>query len=288
MKPSNNLLRLARDRWEAGDLESAVSRILEYLDAHAGGATVSERERVGPFCSHGFPWGDCLRRCMPPGYADSKSGTPAAPQPATGDGTGPLREGEVFILETEDISEAEAEGRPCWFPTSEREGHGDGEVDAVHGARITPPEAAMGYRFRVVRYCRAENADEWHELYAHEMDRRETAEQAVEELKEKLAAANRKWTDYEQSYILPCFKWAEECGLDLRALIARGGGNAVSLLVQALMQQAQEAKEKLASAEAELSVFRDTLETRVRHVADAVERAEKAEARVAELEKANR
>lgn len=76
--------------------------------------------------------------------------------------------------------------------TYTREGHGDGEVDAVHGARIAAPPESGGYRYRVVRYCRAENADEWHALYAHEVDRRETAESQLSASQEKLRDAESR------------------------------------------------------------------------------------------------
>lgn len=47
-----------------------------------------------------------------------------------------------------------------------------------------------------------------------------------------------KWWDYEQEFILPCFKWAEEMGIDLRDLVATTPGrNCVDLLVHALMER---------------------------------------------------
>lgn len=38
---------------------------------------------------------------------------------------------------------------------------------------------------------------------------------AADKLREELTAANKKWQDYERDYILPCFEWAKESGLDL-------------------------------------------------------------------------
>jgi hypothetical protein len=47
---------------------------------------------------------------------------------------------------------------------------------------------------------------------------------------------NRKrWWDYEQNYILPCFKWATECGIDLDQLVReKAGKNCVELLADSL------------------------------------------------------
>lgn len=222
-----------------------------------------------------------------------------------------LREGEVYVLETEDISEAEAEGRPCWFPTSEREGHGDGEVDAVHGARITPPSPSAGYRFRVVRYCRAENADEWHELYAHEADR-------VTELKEKLSAAASERDEFRDSaegehalnerLIREGEAMKEKlAAAEQRMRTMEEQGATVADQYERLERKQRETAEKLAAAEAQLAMRGDSeVQRRLNELScgtldavapellslrgrlhDAEERAEKAEARVREmLEKA--
>lgn len=64
----------------------------------------------------------------------------------------------------------------------------------------------------------------------------------IEELKKKnqqLTAQvqyhKERWTNYEQNYILPCFKWAEERGIDLHALVRdHPGKNCVELLINAI------------------------------------------------------
>lgn len=58
------------------------------------------------------------------------------------------------------------------------------------------------------------------------------------DLQRQLHAANKKWQDYEHEHILPCFKWASECGLDLEALVlASPGKNCTALLVEALRER---------------------------------------------------
>ena len=45
-----------------------------------------------------------------------------------------------------------------------------------------------------------------------------------------------KWQNYEQNYILPCFKWATEQGIDLHKLVRDNAGkNCIQLLVEALV-----------------------------------------------------
>jgi hypothetical protein len=54
-----------------------------------------------------------------------------------------------------------------------------------------------------------------------------TAELANEHLK--------KWRDYENDYILPCFEWAKELGWDLEKMVTDNPGhNCVELLVEQL------------------------------------------------------
>lgn len=67
----------------------------------------------------------------------------------------------------------------------------------------------------------------------------------------ELAAASKKWLDYELEYILPCFRWAKECGIDLPALVAEAKGNCVARLVGALREKLQAATERAETAERE-------------------------------------
>jgi len=59
-----------------------------------------------------------------------------------------------------------------------------------------------------------------------------------------------KWWAYEQEYILPCFKWADQCGINLRDLVDEAKGNSTVRFFGAL-------QERLRIAEAE----RDALKT---------------------------
>lgn len=62
-----------------------------------------------------------------------------------------------------------------------------------------------------------------------------------EELAEELAIANKKWIQYEQEYILPCFGWAQEEGIDLRQLVKDNPGkNCVRLLIEELRSKLEE------------------------------------------------
>ena len=55
----------------------------------------------------------------------------------------------------------------------------------------------------------------------------------------------RKWRTYEREYILPCFDWATEYGIDLRELVRRNPGkNCVELLVRALAAFRRKAREE--------------------------------------------
>ena len=65
----------------------------------------------------------------------------------------------------------------------------------------------------------------------------------VELQAERAVSAERKWQEYERDYILPCFRWAEESGLDLRKAVAENPGrNCVELLVRWLQREARAAK----------------------------------------------
>jgi hypothetical protein len=50
--------------------------------------------------------------------------------------------------------------------------------------------------------------------------------------------ARKKWQEYEREYVLPCFRWARELGLDLeRMVIDSPGHNCVELLVSTLRKR---------------------------------------------------
>ena len=71
------------------------------------------------------------------------------------------------------------------------------------------------------------------------------APELMRRLVQASAASQRhmeKWWEYEQKYILPCFQFAEESGIDLHAEVRNSPGtNCVVLLVRALQAQAREA-----------------------------------------------
>ena len=42
--------------------------------------------------------------------------------------------------------------------------------------------------------------------------------EAIEKLTHERDAAIKIWQEYERDYILPCFRWAKELGIDLQEL----------------------------------------------------------------------
>ncbi len=73
-------------------------------------------------------------------------------------------------------------------------------------------------------------------------DRYGAALEDVNSLREDRDAASKKWQDYERDFILPCFRWARELGLDLEQMVlANPGRNCVELLVSALRERASRA-----------------------------------------------
>ncbi len=71
----------------------------------------------------------------------------------------------------------------------------------------------------------------------------EAERRGLEQQAERASRAERKWQEYERDYILPCFKWAEESGLDLHeAVLKNPGKNCVEILVRWLQNQARIAK----------------------------------------------
>lgn len=70
----------------------------------------------------------------------------------------------------------------------------------------------------------------------------------IANLQESLALATRKWTEYEQKYILPCFVWAEQLGFDLRVLVSEHPGkNCVELFAERTMAHIAELEAELAA-----------------------------------------
>ena len=93
----------------------------------------------------------------------------------------------------------------------------------------------------------------------------------VQVLRSKLdamAAENKrnydKWWDYEQEYILPCFKWAKECGIDLPALVSEAKGNSTVRFFGALRDQIAELRAYKVAALEENLRFRAALEEIIR------------------------
>lgn len=73
------------------------------------------------------------------------------------------------------------------------------------------------------------------------MDSIESLKAKIAELEKALGIANFKWVEYEQEYILPCFKLAEESGIDLRKLMIseQAGTNCVITLIKELQKRAK-------------------------------------------------
>jgi hypothetical protein len=111
--------------------------------------------------------------------------------------------------------------------------------------------------------------------------RRNVLDAAVAKLLSERDEAAAKWQKYEQGYILPCFKWAEESGLDLREAVSDNPGrNCVEILVRWLQGRGRAAeayagtidgvREALGQKETHYLVVADDVEELVK----AVERCE--------------
>jgi len=75
-------------------------------------------------------------------------------------------------------------------------------------------------------------------------------EQRLVDAEARAEEHRKKWRGYEQDYILPCFKWAEEDGIDLQALATDSAGrNCVDLYVHALRQERDQWKARAEAAE---------------------------------------
>ena len=76
------------------------------------------------------------------------------------------------------------------------------------------------------------------------LDKYGAALEDVNSLREDRDAASKKWQEYERDYILPCFRWARELGIDLeRMVLDSPGHNCVELLVSTLRERAKVATE---------------------------------------------
>lgn len=88
-------------------------------------------------------------------------------------------------------------------------------------------------------------------------DRYGAALEDVNTLREDRDAASKKWQDYERDFILPCFRWARELGLDLEQMVLDSPGhNCVELLVSTLRDRFTkivDLVEKVAQAHDELA-----------------------------------
>jgi RNase P subunit RPR2 len=63
-------------------------------------------------------------------------------------------------------------------------------------------------------------------------------------LRHSLGEATRKWQQYENEYILPCFEMAKESAIDLHKMVRDlAGNNCVILLVKALQSEIKRLKE---------------------------------------------
>ena len=80
-----------------------------------------------------------------------------------------------------------------------------------------------------------EQDDRWIQKLAQACDMISNRDAEIEGLKIGFKRANEKWRLYEEKYILPCFKWAEEEGIDLKKLVKENPGhNCVELLFKTL------------------------------------------------------
>lgn len=60
----------------------------------------------------------------------------------------------------------------------------------------------------------------------------------IETLTSEILFHKNKWENYERDYILPCFDWAKEEGIDLQKLVHENPGkNCVQLLVEELRKE---------------------------------------------------
>ena len=70
-------------------------------------------------------------------------------------------------------------------------------------------------------------------------------ESTIDQLRRENVRLDDKWRDYEENYILPCFAWARDAGIDLPTLVSEAKGNCVERLVQTLRAQRDEARKRL-------------------------------------------
>jgi hypothetical protein len=66
-------------------------------------------------------------------------------------------------------------------------------------------------------------------------DQRDASLKDADALRSERDAATDKWHEYERDYILPCFQWAKELGIDLEQMVLDNPGrNCVEILVSTL------------------------------------------------------
>ncbi|HTG95766.1 MAG TPA: hypothetical protein VL866_24410 [Pyrinomonadaceae bacterium] len=71
-----------------------------------------------------------------------------------------------------------------------------------------------------------------------ELDQLRESADEIERLKGEVERLTAKYREYEQNYILPCFRWADEIGFDLREAVKDNTGkNCVELLVAELRRR---------------------------------------------------
>lgn len=72
----------------------------------------------------------------------------------------------------------------------------------------------------------------------------------LDEVTEKLSAANMKWLDYETTYILPVFRWGKELDIDVERLVRENpGSNCVELFVATLRAKLDNTRRALRESE---------------------------------------
>jgi len=92
-------------------------------------------------------------------------------------------------------------------------------------------------------------------------------EREIKQIKTAKAIDAKKWRTYERDYVLPCFEWAKEAGLDLKQLVRDNPGhNCTELLVKTLLKMVDESeilktKQQLSDLMAECKILGRTTES---------------------------
>jgi hypothetical protein len=83
----------------------------------------------------------------------------------------------------------------------------------------------------------------------------------LERLQRELDSARHGYREYEEKYILPCFKWAKEIGYDLQeAVLQNPGHNCVELLVAHLTKKSNCSAQDLEAVKLASKAFAETIE----------------------------